>query len=64
MQKNESDGPPLKDLVREVETDDKRPSFHFHLDGQSYYLKNPRVAVTWRHKLYWGLRSLIDWIHP
>lgn len=59
----ESDGPPLKELVRSAEVDDKQDSFPVLLGGH-YYLKADYPRPTWRHKLYWFLRSLIDWIHP
>ena len=58
--------PPLEDLVRHEVRDDEVEDIAtetFELGG-SFYLRPRLPKPTWRHKLYWFLRSCIDWIHP
>jgi len=61
-----SDAPSLEDLVHKTDEPERsaHPSmFRFGLNDQNY-LQGAHVTPTWRHKLYWFLRKLIDWIHP
>jgi hypothetical protein len=66
-----SSAPPIDVLRREsqeVHEDELEPvnpeEFAFHVGGSYFHLKPRLVVPSWRHRLYWALRSLIDWIHP
>ena len=56
--------PPLGDLTRpdKVAKPSEHPSIHALHPG--YYIRDKPFDPTWRHKLYYALRKLIDWIHP
>ena len=59
--------PPLEALIQEARVSGRAEvppdEFTFHLGGY-YHLKPTLALPTWRHKVYWFLRKLIDWIHP